>query len=408
MAAPQEWRAAGLFTGRALGAGVDVVADTHRAVGGRVRRFLPPVVRSVHDLHLATANRVYSTVAMAHRVVPQVAAEGAAISGATAPTQTSSGRVLVSVLNGLKGDLVARDHPELEIPMALRVDGADVPLEQIAQVYSEASSDVVVFVHGLAEDEQAWFGGDFESDLEGDLRSDFGSETSGGFPGRLAVDAGLTPVLLRFNSGLRISENGMRLAALLDHVERQWPAPLNSLTFVGHSMGGLVIRSACEQGSQTGSRWVDKTSAVITIGTPHTGAPLEKVVNVVDWVMRRVPEAEPIGRVLAERAEGVKDLRFGSLVSEDWQGRDPDELLRNERVDVPVLPHINYHWVAGSLTEDPAHPIGRLLGDGMVRLPSASAVGTSGVHVGRTGHQKLLTSDVVYEQLLAWVVAARD
>ena len=389
MAAPQEWRAAGLFTGRTLGAAVDVVADTHRAIGARVRTFLPPVVRSVHDLNLEAAAAVYSTVAGVHRVVPQVAAEGAALRVATPPSETSAGRVLAPVLNGLKGDLVARDHPELEIPMALRVAGEDVLIDDIAEVYAGATGDVVVFVHGLAEDEQAWFA----------------SEPGRGFPERLAADADVTPVLLRYNSGLRISENGRRLAALLDNLQRQWPVPLRSLTFVGHSMGGLVIRSACEQGRAAGAGWVDKATAVITLGTPHEGAPLEKAVNVVDWVVRRVPEAAPIGRVLAERAVGVKDLRFGSLVADDWQGREPDTLLRNTRVEVPLLPHVSYHWVAGSLTEEFGHPLSRLIGDGMVRLTSASAVGATGVRVGRTGHMKLLTSDAVYAQLLAWVSA---
>jgi hypothetical protein len=190
-------------------------------------------------------------------------------------------------------------------------------------------------------------------------------------------------------------------------------------------MGGLVIRSACEQGHQMAAPWVALTEAVITLGTPHTGAPLEQVVNVVDWVMRRVPEAEPIGRVLAERAIGVKDLRFGSLVPADWQGDDPDALLRNTRVDVPLMEHIRYHWIAGTLTRDPTHPIAWLVGDGMVRLPSATAVGkprgkprgglrsadddqrkvdsVTGAHIGATGHMKLLSSDEVYEQLKMWL-----
>jgi pimeloyl-ACP methyl ester carboxylesterase len=300
--------------------------------------------------------------------------------------------VLAPVLNGLKGDLVASDHPELEIPMALRFEGADVSVGDVPRVYADATGHLVVFVHGLAEDERAW-------SLEEDRQ---------GYPERLATDTGATAVLLRYNSGLRISDNGERLAALLDSVVRHWPVPVRSISLVGHSMGGLVIRSACAQGSAAGMAWVAQTATVITLGTPHTGAPLEKVVNVVDWVMRRVPEAEPIGRVLAERATGVKDLRFGSLVAEDWQGRDPDELLRNTRVEVPLLPHVNYHWVAGSITDNTAHPVARLVGDGMVRVPSASAVGDSGVHVGGTGHMKLLASDEVYAQLLGWVSRVRE
>ena len=390
MVAAHEWRATGLFAGRALGAAVDVVADTHRAIGNRVGTFLPPVARAVNKWQLRYAEGVYSTVATAHRLAPRLAAEGAARSS-VAPTQTRAGRTLAPVLNGLKGDLVAQDHPELAIPMSVRLNGEDVPPSSIAEIYAGATANVVVFVHGLAEDEQAWFL----------------AEPGYSFPERLAKDSEVTPVLVRYNSGLRISDNGLRLATLLDDLVGHWPVTVRSITLVGHSMGGLVIRSACQQGRDADLTWVGRTSTVITLGTPHTGAPLEKAVNVVDWVMRRVPEAEPIGRILAERAVGVKDLRFGSLLPSDWQGHDPDELLRNTRGDVPLLPHVRYRWIAGSLTENPAHPLSRMIGDGMVRLPSASAVGDTGVQVSATGHMKLLASDEVYQRLLEWVGSAR-
>ncbi len=86
-----------------------------------------------------------------------------------------------------------------------------------------------------------------------------------------------------------------------------------------------MARSACHHETP----WTSKVVTVVSLGTPHLGAPLEKAVHVIDWVMRRVPESEPIGRVLANRsAESVKDLRFGSLVEDDWRDQGRGRVLR--------------------------------------------------------------------------------
>lgn len=164
-------------------------------------------------------------------------------------------------------------------------------------------------------------------------------------------------------------------------------------------MGGLVARSACHLGDVAQASWTPLVHAVVSLGTPHLGAPLEKSAHVADLLLRRLPETEPVGRLLATRSLGIKDLRYGALVEQDWAGHDPDELLRDRCTDVPFLPHAAYHWVAATLTRSPGHPAGRLLGDGMVRPPSAGGVGRSrripfetdhGAHVGGSGHLDLL------------------
>lgn len=357
-----DWTEAGELGGRALGGIVRIVADTHRAITARVDTFLPPVAKPFNQMHGAAADAVYAIVEAAHEQAPRVASRFAQGD----PTDHSVIRTLQPVVNGFHGDLVERDHPGLAIPMTARVEGERTP-------------HLVVFVHGLAEDDTAW--------------------GLGGRPsyGQRLRDDGFAPVFVRYNTGRHISDNGRDLAELLDALVAD--QPVDSISLVGHSMGGLVARSACYAGGE----WTQSVRAVVTLGTPHRGAPLEKVVHVLDSVMRKVPEAEPIGRILANRSVGVKDLRLGSLVEEDWRDQDVDEFLHTRCAEVPFLPHARYYWLAATLTRDPRHPMGRLIGDGMVRLPSASAVEGEGLHLGELGHLGLLNDEKVFAALRKWL-----
>lgn len=47
-----------------------------------------------------------------------------------------------------------------------------------------------------------------------------------------------------------------------------------SITIVAHSMGGLVARLALESGKHDAQPWFPKVKSLITLGTPHLGAPL--------------------------------------------------------------------------------------------------------------------------------------
>ncbi|MFZ0158274.1 MAG: hypothetical protein WAL50_04525, partial [Kineosporiaceae bacterium] len=265
--------------------------------------------------------------------------------------------------------------PALAASMAVRAGGRDILADaaSLAAAFPAATGRVVVFVHGLVESDDSWWTGPAEQP---------GQRTS--FGHRLGEEFGITPVYLRYNSGLAVEENGLALARLLDGVHAAWPVPLHRIDLVGHSMGGLIAHRAAHLGAQAAHAWVDAARTVIALGTPHRGAPLAKSVPLAEWLLTRFTVSAPMARVLAGRSAGIRDLHHGAL---------PD----------PLLPgHILYRAVAASLTRDPGHPAGWLLGDGMVR-PASALVAGSGDRLGGLGHLKLLSHPDVYERLRDWL-----
>ncbi len=393
----------------AAGAGlaglVGMVRDTHSAVLRRVERQLPPAAAPVTATERVISGGVYSLLSAAHRHVPGAVARAWTTVAPRDPTAPPSrlDRAGQAAANGLWGDRLERDHAPFAIEMAVRSAGSDVPLQPaaLADAFPDATGHLVVFVHGLAEDETCW-----QRPHE---------HLEGGYSDRLR-GSDLTPVDIRYNSGLRVSENGRRLASLVDGLVAAWPVPVESLSFVGHSMGGLVARSACHVADDAGAGWAPAVRAVVMLGTPHHGAPLEKAVHVVDWLLRRTPETEPFSRPLASRSAGIADLRFGAVLDDDLS--HPERLLHDGRTHPPLLSHVTYYWVAASLSPDPDHPWGRLVGDGLVRYPSASgsarrraSAGTTldpdnGVHVTGASHLDILNHPDVDERLRAWLAPA--
>ena len=204
-------------------------------------------------------------------------------------------------------------------------DGRDVAAdrEAIAAAFPSATARPVVFVHGLCESDAAW-----------SIRA---AERGGTYATRVLPEVGATAVTIRYNTGLRVSENGRRLAALLEALVDAWPVPIERLALVGHSMGGLVIRSAGHAGTEGGHRWPALVDTTISLGTPHLGAPLAQAAHLATWALDAVPESRPIAAVLRARSAGIKDLRHGSLVDAEWETLDPDALRGFERADVPLL-----------------------------------------------------------------------
>jgi pimeloyl-ACP methyl ester carboxylesterase len=393
-------RAAGDLLGEGLSGVVGIAADAHRAVVDRVESFLPASARPVTAATRGIAGGVFGLVGAAHRWAPVAVAEVAA---RTTPdidvAESTPGRRVLPLVNGLWGDRVAQRHPALAIPMAVRAGGADVPLTSadLARAFPSATGHVVVFVHGLMESDEAWWGA-------GDAGDSFGA--------RLEADLGASAVHVRYNSGARVSSSGRALAELLEELVGQWPVPVRRVDLVGHSMGGLVARSAGHAAREAGHDWVTRQATLVTLGTPHLGAPLAKGTHVADWALAQVAETEPYGRVLASRSAGIRDLRHGAIVEADWVDRDPAALFEDPPADLPLLPHVTYCHVAATITADPEHPAGRLVGDGLVRHGSASGRGRTrhipfgeenGARLGGVDHLALMRHPEVYDVIRDWI-----
>jgi pimeloyl-ACP methyl ester carboxylesterase len=374
-----------------LGGAAGGLGDIHRAIADRAFGAAgsgPP--RVIHD---AIAGGVYAGLRGAAGLTGRVA--GAALAGRR-PTlsETARGAMVLAVLNGLRGDVLERNGSDLAEPMAIRVRGRVVePAE-----FPAAGPRIVVFLHGLFETELAWRYG--------------GGETYGE---RLARDLGATPVDIRFNSGRHISENGRSLADLLELLVATWPVPVERIALVGHSMGGLVARSACCHGFERGDSWIAPVRHTVTLGTPHTGAPLESAVHYASAALGAAAETRPFAGFLRRRSSGIRDLRSGSLVDEDWRDRDREALRAAACREVPLLEGVAHHFVAATITTSASHPAARLIGDWLVLQPSASGRSRTrvigfrdedGMHVGGAHHLALLNHPAVYEQLRDWLARA--
>jgi pimeloyl-ACP methyl ester carboxylesterase len=361
-----------------------------------------PLGKPIKFVHDAVANGVVGTLGGAASAAGRGAE--ALVGRRPAPRRplsaTVPGGMGLAVLNGLVGDRLEREGSPLEQPMSVRVGGLRVPPERVAlaEAFPEATPRLVVFVHGLMGEEHGWLLGRRQG------REDYGS--------RLARELGCTPVHIRYNTGRHISENGRSLADLLAQVVAAWPVEVGQVALVGHSMGGLVSRSACYCAALEDAAWVRSVRHVISLGSPHMGAPLEQAVHVASYALGKLPETRMMSTFLRRRSSGIRDLRQGSLVDEDWRDRDPEALRAAACREVPLLEGATHCFVSATVTRSPRHPLGRVVGDTLVLVPSASGRSRTrklgfedeyGLHVGATNHIALLNHPAVYEKLRAWL-----
>jgi len=276
----------------------------------------------------------------------------------------------VAVVNGFFGDSLADVRSNLMTPMTLRSAEGALPLERraLAAALPGATGRICVLVHGLMSTESVW-------QFPGDPDTSYGT--------LLARDHGITPLWLRYNTGQHISVNGRGLARLLYRLVAAWPQRVREITLIGHSMGGLVIRSACYYAPATREArglarlrrpWTSKVRRIVLIGVPNTGAPLEVLANLVSGTLWSVPTPATrlVSRGLDARSAGIKDLRFGAIRDGDWIESDPDAPEPAEPQRAPRMHRASYLLVAGSVTADPDHPIARVIGDVLVTWSSAS------------------------------------
>lgn len=372
------------------------VADYLRAVTTCVDLF---VLQTVRDAHLSVADRLFGVASAvtgrptgAYRGVHRSLAEmcyatvDRGISGvcdAAFVLESARARRVPAVrggglwrtgLNALIGDHLARTQSRLTIEMSVRVDGRDVGSTRpaLAEAFPSAGGKVAVFLHGMGEYEAHW--------------AAFRQEVGGTYAETLARH-GWTPVFVRYNTGLSLLENGRALERLLGSLTSAWPAPVSRIAIIGHSMGGLVARAGCDllAGEPSGGALV---TDVVTLGTPHLGADLARVVEITARHLALTPETRPYARMLDARSIGIHDLARG----------------------LPTTPgsgHIRYRLVTGSLPK----PWDTLLGDSMVRRASGTATRRRTsllpeadiLHVEGASHLGLLNRPEVHVALEAWL-----
>jgi pimeloyl-ACP methyl ester carboxylesterase len=379
------------------------IAEMHGAIAARaflgVSRGVGPAARPVQLAHDAIAQGVYGALRGSTRLL------GSGVDAALRRRRfegpplsvTPAGSVALAALQGLRGDALTEEGSPLAQPLAVRVGGRPVPPERdaLAAAFPAATPRLAVFLHGLMETELAWRLG---------ARPTYGE--------LLRDDLGCTPIEIRYNSGLHVSENGRLLAERLDTLVAAWPVEVEQIALIGHSMGGLVARSACYQADQAGAAWVRRVRHVVTLGTPHLGAPLAQLVHYAGAALDAVPETRAFAKFLRRRSAGIRDLRHGSLVEQDWRGRDPEALRAQACAEVPLLDGATHCFVSATVTRDANHPLGRVIGDLLVLVPSAAGRGRTrripfrsehGLHVSGATHFALLNHPAIYARMREWL-----
>jgi hypothetical protein len=365
--------------------GIQQVTHIAEGLHANIATIAPPLGRARERRAPGIAGFVYGTV----RTGTALAGSGAdrALEGVQALLRPDSegsapdspgGLATRSALNGVLGDHLARTGNPLALPMQLIARGAP-------------GSRLLLLVHGLGMNDLQW-------------------NRAGHDHGRaLAERLGCTPVYARYNTGRHVSENGAELALQLERLVAEWPVPVESLAIIGHSMGGLVARSAVHQGRAARLAWTKHLRQMVFLGTPHHGAPLERGGNWLHTVLGWSPYLAPFTRLARLRSDGITDLRHGNLLAGDWQGGRFEH--RDTRTMVPLPRRIACYAVAGALGKGNADDA---LGDGLVTVASAlgrHARPTHDLHfpAARTWiargvhHLDLLNDPAVYAKLLAWL-----
>lgn len=297
----------------------------------------------------------------------------------------------LSAVSGFVGDYMARTRNPLAIRLGFYQGGKRLALKSgsLREALPQASPRIAIFIHGLCGSEDTW-------QMYADAQQRPYAE-------RLAADLGYTPLHVRYNSGLHISHNGLSLARQLNKLLAAYPRPIEEISFIGHSMGGLIARAACARGHQQSAAWAAKVKHVICLGAPHRGSPLEKFVHNATRVMEHIPLARPLVNLLNVRARGISDLRFGFTADADWRGRDPLTQYDGYLTPIARLPQAQYHFIGATMSSSADSAWSRKVGDGLVHLPSSTGHELADADTAmlfNTHHMRLLNHPLIYQQLI--------
>jgi pimeloyl-ACP methyl ester carboxylesterase len=388
----------GQLAGEAVGGLAARIEEMHSGVAGRAFQSVGVMAAPVRAIHDFVAHGVYRGVRAALETTVRASAAQAVFPDTHPVDERLAGRLAVGVLNGAFGDLLEREQNALAVHMSVRRRGQAVGVTsaELKAAFPDATPKLAVFVHGLCGTEDAWW---------------LGARRHAPYGARLRSELGFTPLYVRYNSGRHISENGRELASLLEKLAHSWPLEVEEIALVGHSMGGLVARSACHYGADMS--WAQNARHVFMLGTPHRGAPLEQLACAASTRLGALPETRALQSALNLRSAGIKDLCHGFLCDEDWIDRDAEAFLHSQARQIPFLTGANHYFVAATVSRDPHAPVGRLMGDLLVRHASAWGCDSRRErltfpidnywHLGPANHLTLLNHPAVYGQLRRWL-----
>ncbi|MBX7149059.1 hypothetical protein K1X76_08225 [bacterium] len=298
--------------------------------------------------------------------------------------------VLHTVLNGLVGDLLATLHPPLSIGMSFREKGKDLSVDELSKKIKD-KKHVIVFVHGLMADDTMW-------------------TSKKGFGTRIENDVDALCLYVRYNSGLHISDNGKALAALLKNFTDRFLENILSLTLIGHSMGGLVIRSAEYVAQNEKHTWLLKYKTCLLLAPPLAGSHWEQLGFSASFVLKKLWNIPTriIGAVGDLRSGGIHDLRHGLLVEDDWKNHNQRHVFKHTKTQVPLVDGVNYHVLTGEIANKEDSAFKKFFGDGLVGIKSGKGespfvekdplVGRATFkHFYKTSHMNMAFSAGVYQ-----------
>jgi pimeloyl-ACP methyl ester carboxylesterase len=299
----------------------------------------------------------------------------AALTHQSQPSPASQqGGLFRSAVNGVLGDTLSDLNSSLCQNMSLRDEsGREITS---ADWQRNAHKGVVLFLHGLCLSEREW---------QGDAHANFVQELRA---------SGYGVAWLRYNTGRAIYENGAGLSQLLEAAELD-NLPL---TLIGHSMGGLVMRAALHHAEQHDMHWPAQFRQGVYLGTPHQGAPLERLGEGANRLLGLTPYTRPLMQIGALRSQGIQDLRHGRISTSREQ-------------PFTLAPQARHLLIAAYLGNERTLD---MVGDGLV--PVSSALGQnakpkknlSGGDLQRRelpalSHVAMLKDERVYQALREWM-----
>ena len=376
----------------------DIVEAVHREI------LLRPLGRfndgNIDQWQRGITGRIYGVVRTTMQLVGNNLASGLRLYNSVVKPKTvqplpKNLRRMVNILNGVMGDHLVNHHNPLAVSMTL--------YDTYNRVQSAAlSGRVIILCHGLCLSHLSWKVSG-ENNLAKALMHSLPSSTV---------------LYLNYNTGRRISSNGRSFAKVLQNLVEDNP-DITQIDLIGHSMGGLVSRSALFYGKEQGFSWVKRVSNLITLGSPHHGASLERIGNFVQDKIANLPFAGSLATLGDLRSAGIIDLRYGSIRDADWQALEGRSVLPAEFRHPTRLPlHVNTYLIAAALIETHFESkTTSLLGDGLVSVESALgeyteehtlsvAEGHKAIFYG-VNHMNLIYSGRVHQQIIAWLLDSR-